>query len=393
MVKRWKHEVVKAVAVGVASILFTLLFVGMLLVPAHAQENLGVSYSTFFSESGWSIWNMDNQRALQSGSYISALRLGLYNQPKELSGTIRYQVHVQGIGWLNWVENGVETGRADLKEKPIESVRVALSGDLESHYDVYTKVMKSDNKWTAWVKNGADVGSFGAGVYIQGIRITVLPKGSKEPKEEKEIDPSKPMIALTFDDGPSVYTPKFLDVLEKYDARGTFFVLGNNLVERNIPTVQRAVALGNEIGNHTVSHPQLTKKSVSVIRSQIDGVTPKITNLTGKQPSLMRPPYGSYNQEVLKHLKKNGYACILWSIDTLDWKTKNADNTVKVVLEQAKDGDIVLMHDTQGSSANALERIVKGLQDRGYQLVTVSELAMYRSGVHSGKVYSSFRSK
>lgn len=359
-------------------------------INADAAEPLGVSYSAFYSNTGWGIWNMDNTSAMQHGSHIGALKLGLYNQPAEQSGTILYQVNVSKTGWLEWVENGAVAG-SEIMGEPLESVRVKLSGDLEAQYDIYTKVLQNDNKWTAWAKNGEDAGTAGVGTHIRGIRISVLQKGSEAPNDAEEIDPGRPMIALTFDDGPSVHTPAFLDVLEKYNARATFFVLGGNLRGNQIETVKRAVSLGNEIGNHTMSHLQLTKRSASSVRAQIDGVTLLITGITGVQPTLFRPPYGSYNSNVLKQLTQSGYACILWSLDTLDWKTQNANETARVVLEKAKDGDIVLMHDSHVSSAKALERIVQGLQARGFQLVTVSELAMHRGGVSAGQTYSAFR--
>ncbi len=359
-------------------------------INADAAEALGVSYSAFYSNTGWGIWNMDNTSAMQHGSHIGALKLGLYNQPAEQSGTILYQVNVSKTGWLEWVENGAVAG-SEIMGEPLESVRVKLSGDLKAQYDIYTKVLQNDNKWTAWAKNGEDAGTAGVGTHIRGIRITVLQKGSEAPNDAEEIDPGRPMIALTFDDGPSVHTPAFLDVLEKYNARATFFVLGGNLRGNQIETVKRAVSLGNEIGNHTMSHLQLTKRSASSVRAQIDGVTLLITGITGVQPTLFRPPYGSYNSNVLKQLTQSGYACILWSLDTLDWKTQNANETARVVLEKAKDGDIVLMHDSHVSSAKALERIVQGLQARGFQLVTVSELAMHRGGVSAGQTYSAFR--
>lgn len=391
----------------VVCMLFTLLSIFSFPVITKAEDGLGVSYSAFFSQNGWGIWYMDNSNVVSEGNYISALRLGLYNQPQELNGTIRYQVNVSGLGWLDEVENGAETGKADFIQEPLESVRVKLSGNLEEAYDIYTKVLQNNETWTNWVKNGEDAGTAGVGTHITGIRITIRAKGSEAPNENDEktdekkkeqknlakrsIDPNKPMIALTFDDGPSEHTGIILDVLEKYNARATFFVIGNNLKEKNIPVVQRAISLGNEIGNHTVSHPDLTQKSTSVVSSQIDGVEKALREITGTKPNLLRPPYGSYNRQVLNQLSKKGYACILWSVDTLDWKTKSADSTTKTVLEKAKDGDIVLMHDSQKSSALAMERIVKGLQDKGYQLVTVSELAKQRGQLNAGKAYSSFR--
>ncbi len=188
------------------------------------------------------------------------------------------------------------------------------------------------------------------------------------------VDPSKPMIALTFDDGPSIYTDGILDVLEANQSRATFFVLGNR-VNSYKKTVLRIGKLGCEIGNHSYDHAILGNNSVSKIRSEISKTDKKIKALTGNTPVLLRPPYGSIGN----NLKKNaGKPMILWSVDTLDWKSRNASTVYQHVMSHAKDGDIILMHDLYFSTRAAAKRIIPELKKRGYQLVTVSELAYYR---------------
>lgn len=202
------------------------------------------------------------------------------------------------------------------------------------------------------------------------------------------IDPSKPMIALTFDDGP--YAPvgdKIMDCLEKYNGRSTFFVVGNR-VSSFKTEIQRMHDDGHEIGNHTYEHKYLTKLSAAEIRSQIDRCNQEVAAVTGASPVLVRLPGGLKNQTVMENVK---FPIIMWDIDTQDWKTRNTQKTVNAVLGKVHDGDIVLMHELYKSTGDAVETIIPALVNQGYQLVTVSELASLRGGVQAGKTYNKFR--
>lgn len=205
----------------------------------------------------------------------------------------------------------------------------------------------------------------------------------------RTIDPSKPMVALTFDDGP--YAPvgnQIMDCAEQYGARVTFFVVGDR-VPTYATEVRRMAENGHEIGNHTMNHRILTKLSASGVRAQIDNGNAAVRNITGQQPSLVRPPGGGLNAIVRSNISQ---PIILWSLDTKDWKTRNADTTVQTVLSQVKDGDIILMHELYHPSGAAAVRLIPELTKRGYQLVTVSELAKYKGkALTGGKTYSAFR--
>lgn len=196
---------------------------------------------------------------------------------------------------------------------------------------------------------------------------------------QKEIDPLKPMVALTFDDGPGIYTDEILDTLEKYGGHATFFVVGQ-LVSKYPQTVKREYSIGCEIGNHTYNHARLTELHYKSVVSQINDTSAMISNITGEAPSLLRPPYGRYNNTTKQ---ASDVPLILWSIDTLDWKTRNADSTVNTVMSSVRDGDIILMHDIYEPSAEAAVRLIPKLMSSGYQLVTVSELAFYKGKVLS----------
>lgn len=194
-------------------------------------------------------------------------------------------------------------------------------------------------------------------------------------------------VALTYDDGPSKHTPQILDCLERYGAKATFFVVGTG-VNSYPDTIKRAYSLGMEIGNHTSTHPRLTTLSPAQISSQLNSTASAIEALTGKAPNLVRPPYGSYNNSVLSTAN---LPFILWSIDTLDWKTRNAQKTIDAVLSKVCDGDIILMHDLYLPTAQATEVIVPALIERGFDLVTVSELAARHNKELAVRAYSKFK--
>ena len=203
----------------------------------------------------------------------------------------------------------------------------------------------------------------------------------------RKIDKNKKMVALTYDDGPSIYTPRVLTTLKKNDAVATFFVVGNR-VPTYSDTVKKAYDMGCEIGNHTYEHKSLPRLSEAGVKEQMSRTDKAVKKVTGQTTVIMRPTGGATNENVKKWV---GKPSIIWSIDTLDWKTRNADSTKRAVLNHVKDGDVVLMHDLYSATASASETIIPELVKRGYQLVTVSELAECRGGMKETGAYFSFR--
>ena len=199
------------------------------------------------------------------------------------------------------------------------------------------------------------------------------------------IDPDKPMIALTFDDGPSsIYTPAILDILKKHNSSATFFVLGTE-AEQHPEILQRMVSEGNEIGNHSYSHLNLTLLSDAELTYQIETPQVIVEKIIGQTPSILRPTYGTINDELIQKIP---LPIILWSIDTVDWQSRNADFIYNTIVQNVKDGDIVLMHDIYESTLEAVRRVVPALIDKGYQLVTISEMADARGiTLQPGNVY------
>ena len=209
----------------------------------------------------------------------------------------------------------------------------------------------------------------------------------------RKYDPNKKIIALTFDDGPSTDetngTSDLLDLLEQYDSKATFFCLGNRLNDESAPLLKRMVELGCEIGNHSYDHTQLTTLNAQGVRDQIDKTNELIKKYSGKDCRLIRPPYGDANNDIVPANVSQPF--IMWDMDTLDWKTKNAASVISLVekyKEQDWDGAVILMHDIHPTTIEACKTIIPELVNDGYQLVTISELA-YLKGVklEPGKSY------
>lgn len=193
-------------------------------------------------------------------------------------------------------------------------------------------------------------------------------------------------VALTFDDGPGSYTTELLSLLDQYDAKATFFLIGGN-VKKHPQIVRDEVAKGHEIGNHTWAHKDLTKMSVAAAKRDLQKTDDAVKQAAGVEPTLVRPPFGSLPRSLKKNL---AVPIALWDVDTLDWKTRNTKSTIKAA-EKIVPGSIVLMHDIHKSTVDAMPTILKDLDAKGYHFVTVTELIGhpkpgigYGSGQHPG---------
>ena len=186
----------------------------------------------------------------------------------------------------------------------------------------------------------------------------------------KVLDPNKKFIALTFDDGPSIYTKKIIDILKKNNCNATFFVLGNK-VEIYQDILRKSLKNGNEIGNHSYSHKWLIKLNEEQLKEQIYKTQDIIKETTGYTPTLLRPTYGSVNNNI-KSL--TDFKLVLWNVDTLDWKYKSVDRIINRAVKNAKDGNVILMHDIHLRTVKAVEKIIPILKEQGFELVTISEM-------------------
>lgn len=194
-----------------------------------------------------------------------------------------------------------------------------------------------------------------------------------ESTEETEMQDLK-YIALTFDDGPnSTTTNEVLDKLEKHGIVASFFLIGDNIDEESAKAVKRAYDMGCEIGNHSRTHRNMTELTAEEIKAEFDYVDQKVTEITGEHTAFFRPPYIAVHQLVLDNIDVPFIA----GIGANDWEDRiTAEMRARSILKQAKDGDIILLHDMEGNSATveALDTIIPELKKQGYKFVTVSEL-------------------
>ena len=202
-----------------------------------------------------------------------------------------------------------------------------------------------------------------------------------------KIDPRKPFVALTFDDGPSEYTSRILDTLHQYDGRATFFVSGNRVAE-NEGKILRAAHMGCEIISHAWDHRDLTKLSARAIKKQLFDSIAAIAKITGRVSLMFRPPYGYIDKKVEKVALKLGLAIVNWSLDPKDWDNQDADTIYNYIADNIQNGDIILCHDVYDSTAEAMSRLIPKLIEMECQLVTVSELLLHNHGkIEPGKLY------
>lgn len=207
--------------------------------------------------------------------------------------------------------------------------------------------------------------------------------------EDGKYDETKqrPMIALTFDDGPGEYTEELINCLVENNAKATFFMLGQN-VEAYPEIAKELSDAGMELGNHSYSHPDLVTIGAEAAAQQVSNTDAALKAATGFEATVMRPPGGSFNDSVKAAID---HPLIIWSIDTRDWATKSEDQTYQVVMDNAQDGSVVLMHDIHEWSVKAAIRMIPDLIAKGFKLVTVSELAEAKGkNLQSGNAYYYF---
>lgn len=218
--------------------------------------------------------------------------------------------------------------------------------------------------------NGDDV--FGEWSDIKNVKIA-------ETQSMKNIDKDKPIVALSFDDGPAFNgaTGRILDTLEKYGARATFFMVGSRINNSTKKYLKRELELGCELGNHTYDHSAYGKK---VTASNVSKCSDAIYKAVGEYPTAFRCPGGIISKTMRHEAKKEGMVIAYWSVDTEDWKSKNEAKILSAAKSQVYDGSIILMHDIYSTTADAVEKLVPYLISKGYQIVTVSELIQAKTG-------------
>ncbi len=181
-------------------------------------------------------------------------------------------------------------------------------------------------------------------------------------------------IALTFDDGPNTTTTnEVLDMLEKHEIVASFFLIGDNINDESAKSVKRAYDMGCEINNHSRTHSDMTTMTAEEIQAEYEFVDDKVFEITGEHTKFFRPPYISVHQIMFDNIDVPFIA----GIGANDWDDRiTAEKRAKTILKQAKDGDIILLHDAEGNSmtVEALDTIIPELKAQGYKFVTVTEL-------------------
>ena len=215
------------------------------------------------------------------------------------------------------------------------------------------------------------------------------PTAPTVPPQSGFIDPALPMIALSFDNGPGNYFEDFLDLLERYNVRATFSVLGN-LVDTQPDALRRAVASGNEVIGNSWNHRNLAKLTENYVSQQIINTNNSIEAITGVSVPLFRPPYGEVSDTMRRISEDLGFAMVNWNIDPEDWRATDAAEIATYVLEQAHDGAIIMSHEVFASTFEAYQYIIPELLSRGFQIVTISELLLHTfDEIEPGRVYFS----
>jgi peptidoglycan/xylan/chitin deacetylase (PgdA/CDA1 family) len=204
----------------------------------------------------------------------------------------------------------------------------------------------------------------------------------------------QPYVAMTFDDGPSAAnTPRLLDMLKQRNIKATFFLIGQN-VAANPDIVRRILAEGHEIGNHTWTHPQLSKLGDDRVTAEITKTQDAIKQASGFTPTLLRPPYGAITPRQRQWIENQfGLSVILWSVDPLDWKRPGPSVVTQRILSQARPGAIILSHDIHKQTVDAMPATLDGLIAKGYKFATVTQLiAMNKPKLSTGQTANIDRS-
>ncbi len=207
---------------------------------------------------------------------------------------------------------------------------------------------------------------------------------------DKRLFNGKKLVALTFDDGPSYdNTQKLIDELDKRNARVSFFMLGEHAIKQ--PELVKEIYIrGHTVGSHTYDHKQLTKLKMDEIMYEVNYTNEIIKDITGEDVKYLRPPYGSYNKEMLEEINM---IFILWSVDVEDWKLKDEKKIANYIIENVSDGDVVLVHDIHRETINGVIKAIDELQNQGFAFVSIEELAYYKGiAMESHNAYRYFKS-
>ncbi len=218
-----------------------------------------------------------------------------------------------------------------------------------------------------------------AGVAAVGVTVSSATQAVQTAATPKvnpiyRVESSKKQVAISFDAAwGNEETAQLLDILDTCGVKATFFLVGD-WVDKFPDDVVTIAQKGHDIGNHSNTHPHMPQLSAEKATAEITSCNDKIKALTGKSPTLFRPPYGDYDNMVVDSVKKLGMYCVQWDVDSLDWKDPSPEQMTKTVLDKVQDGSIVLMHNGAKNTPAALPGIIKGIQDKGFEIVLIKDL-------------------
>ena len=321
---------------------------------------------------------LNQRKGYQLSHHIDGATEGIYPLRIELEAAMQDKLTKH---WHNRIQYRIEDGIFEV---------ISKYGDWDNGTFTFLDGIKA----SGWTNIGPDTYYFDeSGRRVEGKQEILgatyyFGKDGKFNSEKNKVNPAKPMIAITFDDGPSKFTMQLLEQLEAYDSRATFFMVGTN-VPKYPETVKKMKDIGCELGNHTTNHPRLINLDVAGIQNEINTTNQAIQSIVGESATLMRPPYGAVNEAVQSAV---GLPLAMWSVDTLDWEVKDTEAVKNYILNMAKDGEIILLHDIHETTVQAVLQVIPELVNRGYQLVTVSEMATARGvTLENGQKYYEFR--
>ena len=366
-------------------VLIMLIFAMAMLIYMIISDSIGVSTIPVIGNIMENIAN-ENKQDISIENTTNEIKNSITNEEKNIEKQEDVEPNYNVVAGNYTEVNEMVYATTNVNIRAFDNASCDKKGLLQSDEPI-TRIGIGDNGWSRVVFNENEA-------YVASNYLTNEKPPEKiaveVPIKNRNIDSSKPMVALTFDDGPNgTATPKILDTLEKYNVVATFFDLGT-CMEKYPNITKREEQIGCEVGTHTYSHQNLNKLSVEEIQNDISNASRIYEQTLGHKLYLVRPPYGNADITVRRTLK---YPLIEWDVDSLDWKTKNKDKILAKINEISNfDGRVILMHSIYNSTAEAVEELVPQLISKGYQLVTVSEMAKYKgTTLKTSTIYYNFR--
>ena len=362
--------------------------------PQNPNLPPSLQFSSHVQNIGWMSPVSTNQTVGTTGRGLRMEAIRAQVVSSNITGGIEYQSHVQNIGWQGWVRDNAISGTSGQSLR-LEAIQFRLTGELAQRFNLYYRVHIENHGWLDWARNGESAGSEGLSLRMEAMEFRLVAVGSQGPTNRtrplltrantfvpgpggRVLDPNRPMVALTFDDGPATgNTTRIMNTLNRHGGRATFFVLGNRVASHR-SIIQQLHSHGHEIAGHSWNHTQLTRLTVPSIQHDINITQNAIRGVIGTAPNFFRAPYGDINENVRTAARNTGVAMIQWNIDPEDWRHRNAVTTHARIMNQVSDGAIIVLHDIFSQTADAMETVIPELIRRGFQIVTVSELLHHR---------------